>query len=162
MITPEGVSQSEALSYSADAQARIPFTTVGAPADGEDGTAGEGGDDSTGEENGGEDGTKGEQTTPPSTSTTTQPPSTSTTTTDSTTTAPSTGDSTTAPSESTTAVDAETTSGDGPGFGVLSGVLGTAGGAAYAAKRLLCDDAVTVDAEAVEEIEDGEDETGEA
>ena len=40
----------------------------------------------------------------------------------------------------TTAGDSETDDGSGPGFGAVSGVLGTAGGAAYAARRLLDSD----------------------
>ena len=39
----------------------------------------------------------------------------------------------------------DTGSGFGPGFGVVSGALGTAGGAAYAARSLLADDTASTD-----------------
>jgi hypothetical protein len=60
---------------------------------------------------------------------------------------PETGGATTTPmdGEATTKTDStaeattDTGDGDGPGFGLVSGVLGTAGGAAYAARSLLGD-----------------------
>jgi len=62
-------------------------------------------------------------------------PEPTTTTTTTTTTTETTTTTTGAPD--TTAPTTPTASGDGPGFGLLSGALGTAGGVAYAARRLL-------------------------
>jgi hypothetical protein len=76
---------------------------------------------------------------------------------------------TTVDDETTTAADDDTTtsgsgsgngddtgSGFGPGFGVVSAALGTAGGAAYAAKRALGDTAAQPEDVAVDDIEDDE------
>ncbi|MUV88914.1 hypothetical protein GJ629_02555 [Halapricum sp. CBA1109] len=112
-ITPEGVPQSEALAYTADERASIPFVPVAAE-DGEgEGETGDGeGDDGDG--SGDDDGDRNDEGT--QTETTTDGGAT------------------------TDDEGAETTAGDGPGFGTVTGVLGTAGGAAYAARRVLDDE----------------------
>ena len=67
------------------------------------------------------------------TSTTTPPPETTTE-------RPVFDPPTTTTTESTTITESDTGSGFGPGFGVISGLVGVAGGAAYAGKRLLTDE----------------------
>jgi len=51
------------------------------------------------------------------------------------------------PDQGATTAGETTADGDGPGFGTLTGVLGTAGGAAYAARRLLDGDVTDTDEE---------------
>jgi carbohydrate-binding DOMON domain-containing protein len=97
--------QEDALAYSADSRATVPFVPITAAAEtAEDVDSGGDGDD-------------GQQTT--TTATMTDEPT---------------------PDQATTAATETTAAEDGPGFGVLSGVLGTAGGAAYAARQLLDSD----------------------
>ena len=159
MITAEGVSQSEALSFSADQRASIPFAPVS-------GDSAAGGSDSGSQDSERSDGSQdsdgsGSDSSDSQGTTTTDEPSTTATTAEPTTTdgATVTGGDTTA-AETTAGSDAETDDGSGPGFGAVSGVLGTAGGAAYAARRLLDSDdrPVEVDTEGGADTGDESDE----
>ena len=139
------VDQTQALSYTADQPAQVPLFSVsemnsGTRAQDDLSNVGTGGSDDGGSdsESGG-----GETTTDP---TTAEP-----TTTESSGGMTTADDTTTAGSDTTAGGDGSTDDGSGPGFGVVSGVLGTAGGAAYAARRLLGDDPEEIESEVLDD-----------